>query len=217
MCAPIVLTGISMLSQAYSAYSTNAQITRQANVGAQNAVAEATFKYNQLVEREYEDTIARMQQVTQRGREGMRDRGRLTAELADQAGESNTLAQRIAIASEIQEQEDIGAIKTEQDFMVAQGQFERLGIDLSTKARLAESKALAATRIPPWLTALQMGVSGYSTWTSMNPRRPAASVSRRTPQAGGAPSAPQQQQPQPDVDFGRMMGIGGRAGMRGGY
>lgn len=206
-----------MLSQAYSAYSTNAQIARQANVGAQNAVAEATFKYSQLVEREYEDTVARMQQVTQRGREGMRERGRLTAELADQAGESNTLAQRIAIASEIQEQEDIGAIKTEQDFMLAQGQFERTGIDLSTKARLAESKALAATQIPPWLTALQMGVSGYSTWKSMNPARPSRSAGVSVGR-GGAPAASQQQQQQaPDVDFARMMGIGGKAGMRGGY
>lgn len=181
MCLPAVAIGaLATVPTIIQHRAATKAAKSQAQQLSQNALVQTEFDMGALKTRTYqEDTRITLESI-RRLRQGLRERGALTARLAD-AGVGGSSTLRDAIASVIQEEEELGTIETKRSFMRSQAYREREAIHMGYAQQRGQAQSVWDSR-PSWVsTGLEMMgsyASGYGIGLKLQERRSEAKAAQ---------------------------------------
>ena len=172
MCTPVALGGFMALSSIMSTgmqiKGRNQQLTEAARSQAGSAVEQTQADYQQLeLQRDQERTKITVEEY-RRLRQGERERGMLSAKLAD-AGVGGGSTLRDAVASQIQQDIDMGTLENNFGSTSAEISNQKNASYYKGRAQVNDAQSKLNTRTGGAATVLSLigaGVQGYSSGVS---------------------------------------------------
>ena len=164
MCSGPILAGVGMFQELLSAQATNQLVAAQAQSISAAAVAQTQATYQAIQERQQEEQRVEAIEVTRRIRQGMRERATLRATQAEGMLGGATMS-RDMIASLILQDEEIGLIREDTDFSMAQLEREKRAASASGQSELNRARGIASQTVGGLPLAFRVASAGVSGWS----------------------------------------------------